>query len=630
MAKVVKCPTCSSTIPVPPEAIGQIVKCPGCGKSLKLKAKAPRPAGSLHDSASSQSTSGSIAAMTFAGDAAQASDSANLNDPPELDGECAVCGRPTPADQLREDNGRLVCRDCIKGARSRVERPAGGADLLALKQAAAAPPKRGQLIKVGPMFLAGCAAALVLGGSQIYLNLIVKPVGTMDPAMARASQTTPAPDHGPVVVAPAAATPAPPAVPATGEADHAWEKANAGRINELQSAAADAEAKGNLTEAIARLEELRALVNGHEKEIADPRLNEIVTSAPSDLAALKKSAATMVAATPATQQIASLTPATQAAPTDASIFTESKSDAASAAGVPPTPPAPVAPATPRPLPQALAHADPLARGIDRLQARDYPAAAAALESARRNMARDIGRQLTPDQQMVLVGLAAAKLAMNQCDAAKSPIDLVLAKGTKTRSAVMDNAMIVMSRRSTLRDYGVAGEMLRQYLASNPGDEYAANVFGTLLDKVSKMPSAPKDDIEHFETFLDTYCDAMAKSHPGMLKYGVEWLPADEVQRYRANRGQPVGPAVAAPSAADLAKELDAAKQKVVLLQRNYDAIQRSGAGDLVGAKNQLDAALATVARTQMQIDQIAAGGQSKPAKWLEKLEPVVPEGTVSP
>src|SRR6266496_662124 len=145
MAEFVKCPQCGTQIEVPAQPSGQIVKCPSCGKGLKLVAK--KPAGQAQAPASEGmgfspggsmaggSSSGSIAAMTFTGEPPPSDDF------PNLDSNCAICGRPTNPEDLVEDNGRLVCPDCIKGARSKIDR-AGPVDAFEFKGPAPAPVKR--------------------------------------------------------------------------------------------------------------------------------------------------------------------------------------------------------------------------------------------------------------------------------------------------------------------------------------------------------------------------------------------------------------------------------------------------------------------------------------------------------
>src|SRR5687768_2270239 len=202
MAKMIKCPTCGTQIEVPPGAAGQIVKCPGCGKGLKLVAKA-KPGGPGGAGAGQQphgnagfgghpggSVSGSsVSAMTFVGEPPPAERAApSLDDLPSLESNCAVCGRPVEPEQLIEDNGRLVCIDCIKGARSGIARAEGGAELIDFKPAAL-PGKRGKLINFTPAFFLAVLAALVLVGTQIYLTLFEKPVGTLTAAAVRAGTT---------------------------------------------------------------------------------------------------------------------------------------------------------------------------------------------------------------------------------------------------------------------------------------------------------------------------------------------------------------------------------------------------------------------------------------------------------
>src|SRR4051812_15908033 len=109
MPRMIKCPTCGTAIEVPPGAAGQVVKCPGCGKGLKLVAKKTGQPGGGAAASGGSIAGGSVSAMTFHGEAPA------LDDLPPLDSFCEVCGRPTDPDRLVEDNGKLVCPDCIKG-----------------------------------------------------------------------------------------------------------------------------------------------------------------------------------------------------------------------------------------------------------------------------------------------------------------------------------------------------------------------------------------------------------------------------------------------------------------------------------------------------------------------------------
>ena len=155
MAKMIKCPTCGTQIEVQ-SADGQVIRCPGCGKGLKLVAKKlPGGAPAREMGLSQGASQGSMAAMSFHGELPPS------DDMPSLDANCDVCGRPTDPEKLIEDNGRMICPDCEKGARSRIDRPVGGTEMLEFKPAVPAPMKRGRVINLTPAFFAACLAGPV-------------------------------------------------------------------------------------------------------------------------------------------------------------------------------------------------------------------------------------------------------------------------------------------------------------------------------------------------------------------------------------------------------------------------------------------------------------------------------------
>ncbi len=170
-------------------------------------------------------------------------------------------------------------------------------------------------------------------------------------------------------------------------------------------------------------------------------------------------------------------------------------------------------------------------------------------------------------------------------------------------------------------------MMREYLTSNKGDEYAADIFGTLIDRASTLSGLKPDDLEKIQQFtatLDAYVDELAKDqHPDQAKWGVEWKDKNLVEQYRAARGRPAN----AQPPADLQKQLEAAEAKVAALQQALNAAKAAPHGDVIGAQNQLNAAYADEGRIQTQMKQVS-GPAPKP-KWLDKFEPVLPEGTVT-
>jgi hypothetical protein len=329
----------------------------------------------------------------------------------------------------------------------------------------------------------------------------------------------------------------------------------------------------------------------------------------------------------ATNPPAAVTPApaaTEPAPT--SIFNENPAVPVppSVTASQPVPPNTAVAISPNPLPPVVHASDPLSQGIEKLQAKNYTAAKAQLENVRRGFASKMGDKLTPEQQMTLVGLAAANIGAGTPQFAKAQLDIVMAKGEKTRSAVLNNVIMVMTKKTTApKELNDCIEMARQYLSTHPGDEYAADVYGTLLERVSAMPGVRAEAVQPLVAGLDQYVDQVGRdTHPDQLKWGVEWKDKTLVQQYRSSRGHAAN--VTPP--ADLQKELETAQAKVYQMQQALEQA-KANHGDVFGAQNQLDAAYAALGKIQLQAKQ-AAGPAPKP-KWLDKLEPVLPEGSVS-
>jgi hypothetical protein len=164
------------------------------------------------------------------------------------------------------------------------------------------------------------------------------------------------------------------------------------------------------------------------------------------------------------------------------------------------------------------------------------------------------------------------------------------------------------------------DSLRQYLSRAHGDEYAADIFGTLVDRVANAPGANKEALQQYTMFLDNYTSFLARDgRPNELKWGIEWKPREQVLSYRASRGR-TGPA---QTPQQLQAELDAAKARVLQLQQAVDQAKATPGSDVIGTQNQYRDALATLADVQMRME--AAAAPAPKPKWLEKFQPVVPE-----
>jgi hypothetical protein len=585
MAKMIKCPTCGTQIEVPPQASGQIVKCPGCGKGLKLVAKSKSPsagqqgagAGLPGGSVAGGSVAGSsVSAMTFVGDVPPVDrPGANLDDLPSLDSNCAVCGRATDPNDLIEDNGRLVCPDCVKGARSSIERPAGGAEMIDF--APSSPMvRRGPLIQITPSFIGGSVAALIFVALSIvlHLELVKKPAAAPKPkdgtqsasagaggAAAVDLDTGERVDGGTATAAPAAPTSAP-----TGESPVAVAPTPPPDATAAAPPGTDATATPGTPTA------------------APGTTNPIVALAPTD-------------------------------PDQKTIFT----DAPPADGAAPPAPAVVPAAPETPPPPTITSNDPLERGMERLMARDFAKAAQELDSARRQyVVNKMGATLTPQQQQTLEGLAAAYIGQGRYELARGPIDAAYSHGVRSRSITLNSAIVMINSQQAPAALKTVAGMVRNYMASQQGDEFAADIFGTLVNKMSALPSVPKEEVAEYWQYLDQYVDQLAQKdgaanpNAGKLKWGVDWLPAEDVKAFRQARGV----ANAGGTLQAAAKEADAALAKRDLAEK---MLQK--AVDKVGAQKQLDAANAALAEAQKKVQAAGVGLNYKKPRWLTEFEP---------
>jgi hypothetical protein len=560
MAKMIKCPTCQTQIEVPAQPTGQVVKCPGCGKGLKLVAKKKDPAGGgagmqLTASGSpinpnSSLSGGSVSAMSFHGEPAPP------DDLPNLDTNCQVCGRPTPFDELVEDNGKLVCGDCIKGARSSIARPVGGAEMVGFKAPEYRPSRRAKLINITPAFLAAIALGLIWLGCQMYLSFNPKPIGK---GVAMANAVKPKPG---LISTPKATT----------------EPVTTAPMTSIETQA--------------------------------------TTSQP---VAVENPPAPAPGATETTQPAAPTSQAVALAPQDNTIFNDN--------GKPAVPGAPVIPAPPAP---ELANADPIDRGIDRLQQGDYKAAKDAFEDGRKKYVLG-GRMtanapLTPQQAQVYNGLAASYIGLQKPEEAKVQFKILTDHGDKSRALVLNRAIaMLMENQIGPSEFNVAVPELKAYLDSaSADDERAVDVFGSVLARLSAMPRVKRTDMEALWTAWDGYVDRLAAAHPGELKWGVQWMPAEQVQAFRKSRSVVTG-----LNPEQAGKNLQAAQARKKAAQTALDTAKALQAGgrpaDPVGAQKRLDEAVKAEADAQRDFASVAA--QATPPKWLDpktQLQPVLP------
>jgi hypothetical protein len=281
----------------------------------------------------------------------------------------------------------------------------------------------------------------------------------------------------------------------------------------------------------------------------------------------------------------------------------------------------------------------LQRGFERLMERDYARAITDLDTARLkyviNKIGAPGAPLTPQQQMTLEGLAAAYIGQGRYEAARGPLEAAYARNVRTRSLVLNTAIYMLNTQRPIASLVQTAELVRQHLARAPEDEYAADIFGTLVNKIERMDKAPKEKVDEWWKIHDQFIDQIASrstdpAMAGKLKWGTEWLPADDVKNYRLARG------VTNPGAgvAAAAREVELAGQRRHSAQtalNNANVAKAAGkAADVQGAQSQLDAANAALVKAQQALNLANAAMNVKKPNWQGNFKPVIPEQIAAP
>jgi tetratricopeptide (TPR) repeat protein len=586
MAKFIKCPTCTTPIEVTPQLMGQVVKCPNCGKGIKLVAKKSGASSTGASMGGASNPNASVAGhsetmRSFMGEPAI------QDEPPRLDTTCAKCGNSVDEADLVEDEGQLVCKECAIA--SAAERAEGAIEDYA--PAPYVPSKRGSILNFNGMFFLFCFFALLFGGAEVYLRFVPMPDGSK----ASHASIIPKRPTGPslfTTTAPATQATSPEVVSATQpdnaqeKADAEWEQANKDQITMRFNKANQAFAEGKKDEAEAFYKEAFNFIEG--KKFKDATINSTVATAAKLWDSLH------ARPEPASKPVVAVAPTPPVTP-----------------GTPETPPAETttSPAIP---------SNPLVDGLQKLKDKDYNAAARSLEEARRRLIYGpVTTALTSDQALVLVAKAAADIGRGKPEDGRPPIDLAYKNNIRTRPAVLNRAIIYLASapgHASIKDFTDAVESVRRLLDSESGyDEVGANVLGTLLDRLSNMQLNPatRTDVITRQKALDGYNDRFTTEHEGKMKWGTEWLPADDVKRYRLLKGS-----VQDAALSQLNRELEQVKTKVINAQK---AVER-GSTD---ASKQLEAANAALKTAQEKVDNAK---QAVPTQhWLEQFEPVIPE-----
>jgi hypothetical protein len=603
MAKSIKCPTCGSAIEITPQAVGQVVKCPGCGRGIKLvaKQKPGTPSGAAggarvggpNDSMSS--TRMNESQRSYVGEPAI------TDEPPRLDATCESCGKITDQADLVEDEGRLICKECAVA--SAAQRSEGAA--IDFAPPTYVPSRRGNLINFTPITFVFLFFALMWLGAYLMprfgvgtrpdfegqanqrkqASLIKRPSPRTDVASTQpATQEAAAPSAEETAAAEAKAKEE--AAAAKAKADEEWEKANRDEVVMRFDKANRALAEGNKQEADRLYQEAFDFIK--DREFKDQTLASTVLTA------------------------GKLWKSTQAAPPDQPQ---------------PGPTPPVADASAPQDPSAVPPANatdtnikpttPLGEGLLKLRQKDYVGAAQTFEALRKKMI-PLPQNLTNEQQLILIGKAAADLGRGQPDLGRDAIDVVYQRGNRTRPVVLNRAMIYLaSNYGTIKQLADLAVSVRGVMSGD--DELAANIYGTILHKLASMPlnEAYRAEVSQKQKELDELNDQQSAQHEGKLKWGIDWLPAEDVKRYRLLKGS-----VQDAALTNLYRELERAKVNLARAQKTYDAASQTG-GNVTSQQKALDAAKAQTEASQQKVNDAKQAVQ--PQRWLEKFEPIIPE-----
>src|SRR5262249_6337388 len=138
--------------------------------------------------------------------------------------------------------------------------------------------------------------------------------------------------------------------------------------------------------------------------------------------------------------------------------------------------------------------------------------------------------LTPEQAEALGGVAAANIGLKLYDEAEPRLDILLKHDDRSRSTAINASIVTIQRGKIAADSVPAVNAMQSFIGGAAADdEYAADVFGTLLTKVSglRMDDKTRTSVEQAWGSYDTFVDRLAGgtgpgtgavSHAGQLKW----------------------------------------------------------------------------------------------------------------
>ena len=199
--------------------------------------------------------------------------------------------------------------------------------------------------------------------------------------------------------------------------------------------------------------------------------------------------------------------------------------------VPPTPAAPaVRPVTPAPgTPASPAVSKGSGKSLQPLIEQGKAALAAGDYKAARDAFSDAAA-IDPKNVSALHGLAAAYMYLNDFRRAGPPMEKAFTAAPPDRAMVLNMAVLQIGLNNPMR----ATKLIRDYLTAHAKDldEPMLNAMGTAMMLASD--SAKKQTLfQEAVKFYFAYNARLEQARPGYKRWGVEWLPAREVDLRQA-------------------------------------------------------------------------------------------------
>ena len=645
-----KCPTCGSKDSAPDEMAGKKIHCRKCGQKIKLPER--KPFSPVRLPTPEFKPTSSSAAPTAPGY------------------QCSVCHNQFAVSDVYDQDGVIICKSCFDAQQAEGEPPPAEADFqeapveqrLEAAIPAYTPPTKppAPAAKKPPyaLWIGGGVAALV----ALIVIIVIANSHHSQEAQNTPAPSTPAPTQ--VAVAPVAPTPVAPPPPD-------WETLNMPKMADLRRQAQDQENSGDLKAASATYEQLVNLAKS-DPNPSDAVIGQLAVAQSSWEAVLQKLSAaqpttaptpdsTSVAQTPTTPTPAPA-PQTPAASgnweqqhtaqikqllkqAEAKLAAKDSFNAAliyqqlfEMVGAhlseisDPKLRQQIADAAQqrgkllvqvRSSPQSLSltAGTLLASGLAALNENRWEAGLECLSDVRALFDRNvkiIERNKDPNYLLALDGMAVAYLKLKEVPKAgdlfedDAPLGAA-AERQADRDFLVNRAVLdIIQKTKAMR----AAKSLKIYLEKHPNgppDETILNLLGTSLF-VAEQHTMAKGLLDQCAEVYQKQNTRLEETRPGEKRWGVEWLPAGEVDKKMGERKQQLN-VVAQLRGQAAAAYREWENQQRLFIPQGPQHLRQTTQANVNAAESAYNRAEQAVAEAEKKIP---------PLPWLTDIQPVLP------